>query len=138
MAYSLIFPFQQNPVFHTSLLKLHKGDTLPNTTILLPTNLVDSHPVLRPISISNRRSPWTEGSTKEQLLIKLENTSSEEATWEDRNDLPDKSLSKTGRMLRNWLHRAHNNLESPQTTQDKELTLHLEDTRMRSLRSSTH
>lgn len=92
VAYCLDLPSSSriHPVFHISLLKHHKGDIIPNITPSLPPNFIDSHPLLQPTAILDKRHIQKQGTSTEQLLVQWEQTPPEEATWEDVSDLEDK------------------------------------------------
>ncbi|GKB55069.1 ty3-gypsy retrotransposon protein [Tanacetum coccineum] len=87
MAYRLALPATSkiHPVFHVSIIKafLDKGD---ESVMELPEEVQDGRPREQPVAVCDSREVLQNGKPIRQVLVKWDNRSLEEATWECLSD----------------------------------------------------
>ena len=88
VAYKLRLPASSriHPVFHVSLLKLHKGP-LPLSSKSLPAASVDNHPLVAPVHLLDWRQDHSSSPPTTQVLVQWEGQAPEDSTWERWDDL---------------------------------------------------
>ena len=73
-----------HPVFHVSCLKKVIGDKLPVQTILLELD-EEGKIILEPEAVIETRTRQLRNRSISEYLIKWNNLSAEDSTWEDEN-----------------------------------------------------
>ena len=91
IAYRLNLPSGSmiHPVFHCSLLKLHKGPLIHNTDPL-PPNTHDNHPLVQPLAILDRKWDTFTSPPSLSVLVQWLGLAPEDTSWEKWDDLQHK------------------------------------------------
>ncbi|WVZ16640.1 hypothetical protein V8G54_009622 [Vigna mungo] len=83
VAYQLDLPPSSkiHPVFHCSLLKLHKG-LLPTTPTGLPPLALDNKPIIEPLAILDTKMDSSTSPPTKLVLVQWKGLAPEDTTWE--------------------------------------------------------
>jgi hypothetical protein len=74
-----------HPVFHCSLLKLHKGPLPLSTT--LPPSAIDNNPLVEPLSILDHKLDTTTDPPTPMVLVQWAGLPLEDTSWESWDSL---------------------------------------------------
>ncbi|MCI01082.1 transposon TF2-1 polyprotein, partial [Trifolium medium] len=88
VAYKLKLPDNAkiHPVFHVSQLKPFKG-TAAEHYLPLPLTMSDTGPIIQPVAILQARTIMKGTQKVHQILVQWDQSSNDEATWEDFQDM---------------------------------------------------